>query len=225
MLEEIGYGLLGGVAAGVIGAGLLRLALRRGLAEPVWLRLLPVACAALAYGIADGLGGSGFIAAFAGGLTFGTLRETTADASPSFVEESGQLFASLTFLIFGAALVVPVLRDLTWEAGVYAVLSLTVIRMLPVAIALAGRGERLQTKALVGWFGPRGLASIAFAAIVVEDASLPHTPTILVATFATVVLSVFVHGLSARPLVDLYVRGGASGLTDGSSAPEPAARD
>jgi NhaP-type Na+/H+ or K+/H+ antiporter len=205
VLREIGYGVVGGVVAGVVGALLVRAAVRHRLAEPVWLRLLPAACAALAYGLAIGLGGSGFIAAFVGGLTFGSLRGAGARELSSFIEESGELFGALTFLLFGVAFVVPFLRDLTWEIGLYAVLSLTVIRMAPVAVALAGRGERAATKAFVGWFGPRGLASIVFGAILVEDADLPHTRTILVAVAATVVLSVFAHGLSARLLVDHYV--------------------
>jgi sodium/hydrogen antiporter len=206
VLREVGYGLVGGVVAGVVGALLIRVALRRELAKPVWLGLLPAACAAFAYGIAVGLGGSGFIAAFVGGLTFGAFRGQAARELSSFIEESGELFGALTFLLFGVALVVPFVRGLTWAIGLYAVLSLTVVRMLPVGLAMIGMGERVRSKALLGWFGPRGLASIVFAAILVEDAALPHTRTILVAVVATVLLSVFAHGISARPLVDRYVR-------------------
>jgi NhaP-type Na+/H+ or K+/H+ antiporter len=206
VLEEIGYGAVGGVVAGVVGALLVRAALQRHLAEPIWLRILPAGSAALAYGLAVGLGGSGFIAAFVGGLAFGALRGPAAAELSSFVEESGELFGALTFLVFGMAVVVPFLRDLTWEIALYAVLSLTVVRMLPVALALIRLGAHPTTTALVGWFGPRGLASIVFAVILVEDAALPHSRTIEVAVATTVLLSVFAHGLSARPLVERYVR-------------------
>jgi sodium/hydrogen antiporter len=89
----------------------------------------------------------------------------------------------LTFLAFGAVLLEPVLADLSWRVAIYAVLSLTVVRMVPVALALLGSHARLPTVAFVGWFGPRGLASIVFAVLIVEEAQLPHVSTILQATY------------------------------------------
>jgi NhaP-type Na+/H+ or K+/H+ antiporter len=100
----------------------------------------------------------------------------------------------------------PVLGDVTWQVALYAVLSLTVVRLLPVAAALLGSGARPQTVGFVGWFGPRGLASIVFGILVLQEAQLPHTETILLATYVTVGLSVLLHGLSAAPLAQRYAR-------------------
>jgi NhaP-type Na+/H+ or K+/H+ antiporter len=93
---------------------------------------------------------------------------------------------------------------------VYAVLSLTVVRMLPVALALIGTGARRATVGFLGWFGPRGLASIVFAVILVDDAELPHLRTLVLGIAATIALSVYVHGLTANPLTERYVSWWAS---------------
>ena len=112
----------------------------------------------------------------------------------------------MTFIAFGAILLGPALGELTWSIVLYAVLSLTLVRILPVAIALLGSGARRQTVGFIGWFGPRGLASIVFAVLIVEEAELPHTGTILLATYTTIGLSVLAHGLSAAPLSRRYAR-------------------
>ena len=206
VLEEIGYGIVGGMAAGVAAAAVVVLAGRRGLITDAWLQIVPVAGAALAYGIADPLGGSGFIAAFVAGMCFGGLLGRDPGSVAAFNEELGGLLNGVTFIAFGAILLGPALGELTWRILLYAVLSLTIVRILPVAIALLGSGARPQTVAFIGWFGPRGLASIVFAVLIVEEAQLPHTDTILLATYTTVGLSVLAHGLSAVPLARRYAR-------------------
>ncbi len=205
VLEAIGYGLFGGAIAGAAGAGVVVLAGRHGLIASRWLQVVPLAAAALAYGVAAPLGGSGFIAAFVGGFVFGALRRRVGGEVTFLVDEAGEILNAVTLIVFGAVIFGPVLGDLTWEAALYAVLSLTVVRMLPVAVAMLGTGARRQTVLYLGWFGPRGLASIVFAVILIEDASFPHTPTLLLAVFATVALSVYAHGLTARPLTNRYV--------------------
>ena len=110
----------------------------------------------------------------------------------------------MTFLAFGAVLLAPALSDLTWQVAVYAILSLTVVRMLPVVLALIGSGARAPTVGFVGWFGPRGLASIVFAVIIVEESELPHVATLLLAAYTTVGLSVLLHGATAAPLAGRY---------------------
>ena len=203
VVEAIGYGVLFGVVAGIAGAVLFRAATAHALAEASWLQVLPVGTAAAAYGLATPLGGSGFIAAFAAGLTFGALRRR-GDEPVYLVEQLGELANAGTFILFGAAIVGPVLTGLTWNAALYAGLSLTVVRMLPVAIAFAGTHARPPTIAFLGWFGPRGLASIVFTVIVLDESKLPHVSTMTVVVVFTVVLSVFAHGLTSRPLVDRY---------------------
>lgn len=200
--EELGYGLIAGIAAGALAGLVVRRAGARGLIESSWRQIIPVAAAGLAYGIAEGLGGSGFIAAFTAGGLFGLIVRDQTGPMMSFTEEAGSLLDTVTFLIFGAVLLGPSLDHISWQIGLYAVLSLTVVRMLPVAISLWG-SARTPTVAFVGWFGPRGLASIVFA-VIVEDTAQAHGSTLLSATYFTVGLSVLLHGLSAAPLVDRY---------------------
>jgi NhaP-type Na+/H+ or K+/H+ antiporter len=205
LAEEIGYGLLGGAAAGLLAGYVVILAGARRLIDEQWQQIIPVAAATLAFGTADALGGSGFIAAFVAGMLYGLLTRGDAEKTMGFTEETGALLDAVTFLVFGAVLLGPTLEHVSWQVVLYALLSLTVVRMLPVAISLWGTHARWPTVAFIGWFGPRGLASIVFA-VVVEDAHQAHSPTILTAAYLTVGLSVFMHGLSAAPLVTRYAR-------------------
>ncbi len=202
--EEVGYGLVGGVVAGALAAWIVIAAGARRLIDDAWRQIIPVTAAVLAYGIAEALGGSGFIAAFTAGTLFGLLAPEGSSQAMRFTEETGALLDSITFLVFGAVLLGPALEQVSWQIALYAVLSLTVARMLPVAIALIGTHARAPTVAFIGWFGPRGLASIVFA-VIVEDTHQAHSGTILTACYLTVGLSVLVHGLSAAPLVSRYV--------------------
>jgi NhaP-type Na+/H+ or K+/H+ antiporter len=206
VVEQIGYGVLGGVGAGLAAAAIVAAGSPRRLIGGSWLQVIPVAGAGLAYGIAVALGGSGFIAAFVAGALFGGLVSEQSEQASRLNEELGALLGGVTFLIFGAVLLGPALEHLSWQIVLYAVLSLTAIRMLPVAVALIGSGARAPTVGFLGWFGPRGLASIVFAVIVVEEAHLPGTETILTATYVTIGLSVLLHGLSAAPLARRYAR-------------------
>ena len=204
VLEEIGYGLLGGVAAGVLAASIVIVAGGRGLIDDAWRQIIPVAAAILAYGIAIALGGSGFIAAFVAGALFGLIARQDSASAMAFAGETGALLNSVTFLVFGAVLLGPALEHVSWQIALYAVLSLTIVRMLPVAISLWGTHARAPTVAFIGWFGPRGLASIVFAVIVEDTHPQAHGGVILTACYVTVGLSVLVHGLSAAPLVSRY---------------------
>ncbi|MGV9821448.1 cation:proton antiporter [Nocardia xishanensis] len=206
ILEEIGYGLVGGAVAGSLGACALRIGAKRGWIEPYWLQILTVATALLSAGIAVTLHGSMFIAAFVGGLLFGTLRGGVGGQVTDLVDQSGELLDAVTFLVFGAAILGPVLDRMTWRIALYAALSLTVVRMLPVALSLLGTGARRQTTVFVGWFGPRGLATIVFGVLLIQESDLPHEQTLLIAASATIGLSVYAHGLTATPLTDRYIR-------------------
>jgi NhaP-type Na+/H+ or K+/H+ antiporter len=205
--ESIGYGVLMGAVAGAAAALVQRRATPGADEEQAtWRFLLTLAAAALAYGLATPLGGSGFIAAFVGGMVFGGAGGARRDSAPLPAQDIGTLLNALTFLAFGAGFMKPLIERATWQEGVYALLSLTVVRMLPVAIATLGTRSRPATVAYLGWFGPRGLASIVFAVIVVE-AAIPHTSTIVDATTLTVTASLVLHGLTAGPLTERYVRG------------------
>ena len=205
ILEEIGFGLVGGVTAGILASAVLVFAGRRELISGPWRQVVPVAGAALAFSLAAGLGGSGFIAAFVAGGIFGGLVGRESDEAARLSEEIGDLLDGATFVVFGAVLLGPSLPHFDWRIVAYAVLSLTVVRMLPVAIAMLGTKARPLTVAFAGWFGPRGLASIVFAVIVVQESHLPQTDTILLVAYATVGLSVLAHGVTAAPLANRYV--------------------
>jgi sodium/hydrogen antiporter len=161
----------------------------------------------VAWHAADEAGGNGFIAAFVGGGAAGAAAGPVRERMLEFTEEEGQLLNLAVFLIFGV-FAADALGDATAEMVVYAVLSLTVIRMLPVAIAVIGLGLSPATVAFVGWFGPRGLASIILALVVVEDApALAGLDQIFLVMTLTVLLSVLAHGISAAPLTRRYSRG------------------
>ncbi|HEY6654636.1 MAG TPA: sodium:proton antiporter [Solirubrobacterales bacterium] len=206
VFEEIGYGIAGGIAAGLIVFAIFRFAGSRNLIDGAWRKVIPGAGAALAYGIAVGLDGSGFIAAFVAGAVFGGLLGRDPAEENRLVDEVGSALNGVTFLIFGAILLGPALGEVSWDLVLYAILSLTVVRMLPVAIAMLGTRARPVTLAFMGWFGPRGLASIVFAIIILEESNLPHEQTILMAIYLTVGLSVLLHGTTAAPLAERYGR-------------------
>jgi NhaP-type Na+/H+ or K+/H+ antiporter len=206
LLEEIGYGVLGGAVAGVLIAVIVTQGGRRNLIAPAWGQVIPAAGAALAYGIASALDGSGFIAAFVAGMVFRLALRRDPEELNQLTEEVGSLLNGVTFVLFGAILLGPALAELSWKLALYALLSLTVVRMLPVAIAMWGSRARAPTLGFLGWFGPRGLASIVFAVIVIEESQLPHEQLIVLAIYLTVGLSVLAHGLTAAPLASRYAR-------------------
>jgi sodium/hydrogen antiporter len=206
LLEEIGYGVLGGAAAGLLIAVIVTQAGRRDLIAAPWRQVIPAAGAALAYGIASGLHGSGFIGAFVAGMVFRVALGRDPEELNRLTEELGSVLNGVTLVFFGAILLGPTLTVLTWQVALYALLSLTLVRMMPVAIAMSGSHARPPTLGFVGWFGPRGLASIVFAVIVIEESNLPHETLIVQAIYVTVGLSVLAHGITAAPMADRYAR-------------------
>jgi sodium/hydrogen antiporter len=218
--EEIGYGVVAGVLAGALAGRVLPWSRARGWMTPTWEQILGIATPLLAYAVAVALGGSGFIAAFVAGIVFRVVARSTADHATSLAEQSGELLNALTFLLFGAVVLGPVLGDLTWQIAVYAVLSLTVVRMVPVALAVLGLGMRGVTVAFVGWFGPRGLASIVFVLLLVEQSGLPESTLMLTVVTLVVALSVLAHGVSAWPGTRWYVAWYDAQRRDDPSLPE-----
>ena len=206
LLEEIGFGIVGGVIGGLAVAAIVIHAGRRDLIDGAWRQVIPAAGAALAYGTAAALGGSGFIAAFVAGMTFRLALKRDPGQLNELSEQVGGVLNGVTFVFFGAILLGPALAELSWELALYAVLSLTLVRTVPVAVAMLGSHARAPTLGFLGWFGPRGLASIVFAIIVIEESSLPHEHLIVLAIYLTVGLSVFAHGISAAPLANRYAR-------------------
>jgi NhaP-type Na+/H+ or K+/H+ antiporter len=186
-----------GLVVALAGGGLLRAATRRGLVAPSWWSIGPAAIAVAAFVAADRLGASGFLAVWMAGLAMGMLfrRADEAKAFGLSVALADGLVA-IAFLLMGTALLGPVLARITSQTVIYAVLSLTVVRMLPVAIATLRSGFAPETVLYVGWFGPRGLVSVVFADVVVGQA-VPAAQGITDVVLTTVALSIVVHGITA----------------------------
>ena len=204
VVEQLGYGLAIGMGIGVVGGWLLGLAHRRQwMAESfhqLGLVVLPLLCILAS----DAVGASMFIAAFVAGLAVQVGFKEAGKHSVEFTEEWGQLFNLSVFFLFGL-LVARAWQQFSLTHLLYAILSLTVVRMLPVAIALIGTRLSRATVLFMGWFGPRGLASIVLGLVYLEHADhQPGASTIRLAVMATVLLSTFVHGLSAMPGISLY---------------------
>ena len=202
--RQVGFGVAAGFLVGCAGGWLLHRLVTRGWVDGAMRQLATLAVAVAAFALAHQLGGNGFVAAFVAGMAFGVVAGEHCESASDFTEDEGQLLALLTFLFFGALLLGPRLDELTPAIALYAVLSLTVIRMVPVALSLVGVGLEPPTVGYLGWFGPRGLASILFGLLVVEEADLGGAGTILSVVTWTVVASIVAHGLSAVPLAARY---------------------
>ena len=198
--EEIGIGVAVGVGLTGTGAWLLKRAADRGWVTESWRQLPVVALAISCFTLAQSLGGSGFIAAFVGGLLFGWIAKDHRHKLLLAAEGTGDTFALITWVVFGSLVVGQVVDDFSWQVVLYALLSLTVIRMVPVFLVLAGMKLRTDEKLFIGWFGPRGLASIVFALIVLDE-HLPGGGTIAMTAACTIIMSIVAHGVSAHPLV------------------------
>jgi len=203
-LLQVTLGPLVGIAIGFVGARLIDRAAESGWISASFQGIAILALAGLCYVLSEAIGGNGFIAAFVGGMVFGNSIRNECSFLFEFMETEGQLLMLITFLAFGAVLLPEGIAHIEPLHFVYAVLSLSVIRMLPIAISLLGSGVRIPSYLFLGWFGPRGLASILFVLLILEEAELTHQPQILSITVITVALSILLHGVSAAPLANAY---------------------
>ena len=203
--EEIGIGLAVGLGLTAIAAVLLKYARGKQWLTHTWIQVPVVALAFGCFGLAQLIGGSGFIAAFSGGLLFAALGKQVREEFLRAAEAAGDVLALITWVIFGSAVVGQAVGNFSWLILVYSLLTLTVIRMLPVFVSLTGTGMSTEGKLFIGWFGPRGLASIVFAVIVV-NAQLPHSGPIAMTAVCTIILSILAHGVSANPWAQAFGR-------------------
>jgi NhaP-type Na+/H+ or K+/H+ antiporter len=201
-LADLAVGLLAGVAIGLGGGWLLRLARAQRWTTSTSVAILVPTLALASYFAALELDANGFVAAFVGGLVFGSTQRDAGEIG-EFGEELGELFGLGVWLIVGAV-AVNVLDDITWGMFGVALLALTIIRMIPVALALIGSGLSRTTVVFIGWFGPRGLASIVFGIIAIDALPATEGQPIIALITLTVILSVLLHGVTARPLARRY---------------------
>ena len=203
--EEIGIGVAVGLTLAAVGAKFMAYCKQRDWITEIWRQVCVPALAVASFASAQALGGSGFIACFVGGMLFGWIAAGVRHRLLLAAEGTGETLALLTWIVFGAAVISKTYDYFTIEILVYSLLSLTVIRMLPVFLVLFGLNLRTDEKLFLGWFGPRGLASIVFAVIVLNS-ELPGSKTIALTAVCTILLSVIAHGLSANPFVNALAK-------------------
>ncbi len=203
-LMQVTLGPVAGGLVGWLGARLLDAGIERGRVNEASQGIGILATAVLTFAAAELIGGNGFIAVFVGGLVFGETVRHECRFLYEFMETEGELLLLLTFLLFGAAMLPEALAQLNGAVIGYALLSLTLVRMVPIGLSLLGSGVKPVTTLFLGWFGPRGLASILFALLIVGEADLPAGDTILTVTIVTVALSALLHGATAAPFARRY---------------------
>jgi NhaP-type Na+/H+ or K+/H+ antiporter len=204
---EIAIGVGVGVGAGLVGGLLIHIAYQRRWTHAGSTKFATLALALIAFFIATETGGNAFVAAFIGGFVFGATAPDDASEGAELTELLGSLLSLALWFIFGAGLILPLFQHLDGRTVLYAVISLTLVRMVPVAISLVGAGQDRATVAFVSWFGPRGLASVVFALLAVEElgSADPQVRSVVNAIAATIMLSIIAHGITARPLTLRYL--------------------
>ena len=200
---ELVVGAVGGVLIGAAGGWLLVRARAAGWTTASTTALGVTALALVAYAACIEAGGNGFVAAFVAGLAYGTITRHADEAALEFTHESGQLLSMVVWFLFGAVML-PALAEATWHDIVFALVALTVARMVPVALALLGTGFDRATIVVLGWFGPRGLASVVFALLAYESLAPGDGLRVVTVITATVLFSVVLHGASAAPVGKRY---------------------
>ncbi len=208
-----------GVVVGYAGGKLVARATKSGWMNDAFQRLSALGLALLAYAAAQLLGGNGFIAAFVAGLTVGNTSRAVCHCLFEFAEAEGQLLTLLVFMAFGAVIVPEAFRHLSWQAFLYAGMSLTVVRMIPTGLSLIGMRLKTESVLFLGWFGPRGLASILFSLLLLEEFNLNGGEEIITVVMLTVLVSVFAHGVTAVPWANWYAAR-AEEIKEGSETPE-----
>lgn len=202
---QLTLGPLIGAGVGLYGGRLIEYAASRNWMEPVFQSLSVLSLSLLSFAAAEMVHGNGFIAAFCAGLMLGVRSHDVRERIQEFGEAQGQMLSLSIFLLVGLV-AIPVFSDYWgWEAWLYAVLSLTVIRMLPVYISLTGSGLDTYSKLFIGWFGPRGIASLLYLLIVIADLGVTGYEQELAVIVLTVILSTFLHGVTALPLSNRFV--------------------
>ena len=214
--QELGIGLAVGLGMTAAGGILLQWCWKRGWVTKIWMQVTVVAMAVACFAVAQSLHGSGYIAAFTGGMLFGFLAKESTHDLVLAAEGTGETLAMMTWIVFGAAVIGQSADLFTWEIVAYSLLSLTVIRVVPIVLSLTGSGEPMPSKLFLGWFGPRGLASIVFA-IIVLNAELPGGEFMSMVVVCTVFFSLVAHGVTANPLATWLGR--KEGTTGDSESP------
>ena len=200
-IKAIGIGAIVGLSIAYLGVYLIKFFAKKGWLGVSMEKVMVISLTISIYSLSQVLGGSSFIACFIGGLLFGALAREHKKKLVLATEGVGDTMALVTWVLFGALIVGRLFNNIDLEIILYTLLSLTVIRMLPVFLVLTGLNINTKTRLFMGWFGPRGLASIVFAVLAL-NLDLPHQATITLVVVCTILFSILLHGLSAKVLID-----------------------
>ena len=199
VIQELGIGMVVGLGLAAVGTTLFHWCAKQGWGTEIWMQLTVIGLAIASFAVAQSLHGSGYIAAFTSGLLFGYLAKDATHKLVLAAEGTGETLALVTWSLFGAMVIPQAMQVFTWDVVVYALLSLTIIRVVPIFLSLSGTGESVSSRLFLGWFGPRGLASIVFAIIVI-NAGVPGGEFLALVVICTVFISLVAHGITANPM-------------------------
>jgi sodium/hydrogen antiporter len=203
--KEVGIGVLVGVGVTLIGVKLIDQSERSKWFSDVWQQIPVIALALLCFYTTTSFNGSGYIAAFTGGIIYGKFAKSPVHKFIVSAEGLAEVFAMVTWIIFGSVVIAHNYHLMSWSIVCYSILSLTLVRMIPIWISLIGTKHDIYNRLFLGWFGPRGLASIVFAVLITE-AKVPHYQQIVLTIVCTIFLSVILHGISAKPLAKRFAK-------------------
>jgi NhaP-type Na+/H+ or K+/H+ antiporter len=198
-------GVLAGLVMGYLGARYIDWGYRSGWMSSKFQKIGWLALVILTFLLTEELGGNGYIATFVFGLISGSvMSKSEIDTLDEYAEAENTFLMFVTYMIFGMVMLAPMLKHITPLMIVYALLSLTVVRMLPVAISMIGTKLQPITVLFMGWFGPRGIASILYVLTVLEIEEIAGSEMIFGVAVTTIFFSVMAHGISAGPLAERY---------------------
>ncbi|WP_068472935.1 cation:proton antiporter [Saccharicrinis aurantiacus] len=202
-IKQIGLGFLVGAGVVFLAETLMKHGFNKKWIEDSWKPTIIIMIAITCFTLSQAIGGSGFIAAFVGGLFFDHRYKDNKLELLVGAHGLGKIMTAIVWVVFGSLITVHIIHHITWDILLYALASLTIIRIIPVLMCLLSNCLTKYQKFFIAWFGPRGLASIVFAALVLEE-KLPHGDTIVLTAFSTILLSVFAHGISAGPMAAVF---------------------
>ena len=215
VLKQIFIGAVAGSFIGYIGAKITQKAIEKGYMEHQYRNLTPIALAIFAYYMAEFVHGNGYISAFFTGLLYGNIAPNLRKSVEEFAESEGEFLVMISFLIFGLVFVPDMVEYLNFNVIIYALISLTLIRMIPIVIGMGRLNVDMPTRFFISWFGPRGIASILYIIVAVHKlGSIQGHEEIFATASLTILLSIILHGISAQPLAKIFAKSQKKDLTD-----------
>ncbi len=199
LVRTEGVSLLVGLAIGAIGGWVIARSRRRGWMSDTWAQLATLAIALVCFGAGERLHGSGFVAAFAGGLAFAfAARRVGIRQEMQVSDAAGQLLELMVFAMFGGYAVIVGWRNASWRVVAFAIIALVVVRLVAVSVALLRSEMPLHERLFIGWFGPRGIGTLVLGLLMINQGEIEQAPLITQVVAVTVTLSLVLHSATAN---------------------------